>query len=239
MRNLSTKLVNLLGKHKQFEFDPQLSLSDVSRLLWQMGTWALRGVWWRIHLKKVKGIMFIGKGVRLRYPSYISVGKNFIVEDYVEIMGLSKEGIVCGDNVTIGSFAIIKPSSYYGNSVGIGLRIGNNSNIGPYNYVGCSGQITIGDNVLVGQRVHFAAENHVFEDTSRPMRDQGVKSESITIEDDCWIGSGSIILDGVTVGKGAIVAAGAVVTHNVPPYKIVGGVPARIIKSRIPQSQQE
>ena len=74
--------------------------------------------------------MLVGKGVRLRYPAYISVGKNF-VEDYAEIMALSREGIVCGDNVAIGSFAIIKPSSYYGNRLGTGLQIGDNSNIGP------------------------------------------------------------------------------------------------------------
>ena len=239
MRKLLARIVNRLGKHKKFEFDPQLSLFDMLLLLWQMGTWVLRGLWWRLWFKKAEGLMLVGKGVRLRYPPYISVGTNFVIEDYAEIMGLSKEGIVCGDNVTIGSFAIIKPSSYYGNSIGIGLKIGDNSNIGPYCYVGCSGRVVIGNNVLVGQRVNFAGENHIFEDVNRPIRDQGVMLGSIIIEDDCWIGGSSVILAGVTIGQGAIVAAGAVVTHDVPSYSVVGGVPARIIKSRLAEGQSE
>lgn len=233
------RMVKRLGKHKDFEFDPQLSPVDLVLLLRQMGTWALRGSWWRLWFKKAKGLMLVGKGVRLRYPAYISVGKNFIIEDYAEIMALSREGIVCGDNVTIGSFAIIKPSSYYGNRLGIGLQIGDNSNIGPYCYVGCSGRVVIGDNVLVGQRVNFAAENHIFEDVTRPIRDQGVRLDPIIIEDECWIGGSSIILGGVTVGKGAIVAAGAVVTRDVSPYSIVGGVPAQVMRSRLDQRRDE
>jgi acetyltransferase-like isoleucine patch superfamily enzyme len=232
-------MVNCLGKYKKFEFDPQLSLFDMMLLLWQVGTWALRGLWWQLWFKRANGLILIGKGVRLRYPAYICVGKNLIIEDNAELMGLSKEGIICGDNVTIGSFAIIKPSSYYGNRIGIGLRIGNNSNIGPYCYVGCSGRVVIGDNVLMGQRVNLAAENHVFEDVARPIREQGVHLESIVIEDDCWIGGSSVILAGVTIGKGSVVAAGAVVTHDVPPYTVVGGVPARVIKYRLPQSQDD
>ncbi|NLG26918.1 MAG: acyltransferase, partial [Chloroflexi bacterium] len=67
---------------------------------------------------------------------------------------------------------------------------------------------------------------------SRPMRDQGVAREPIVIEDDCWIASGAIVLAGVTIGRGSVVAAGSVVTHDVPPYSVVAGMPARVLRSR-------
>ena len=113
-----------------------------------------------------------------------------------------------------------------------GLRIGNNSNIGRYSYVGCSGLITIGDNVMIAPRVSLFAENHNFDDTTRLLRDQGITREPIVIKDNCWIASGSTILAGVTVGAGAVVAAGSVVTTDVPPDSIVAGAPARPIGTR-------
>jgi len=78
--------------------------------------------------------------------------------------------------------------------------------------------------------VQLLAVNHVFDDPSRPMVDQGIVAAGITVEDDVWIGAGAVITDGVRIGRGAVVAAGAVVTSDVPPYTVVGGVPARVLK---------
>jgi len=91
-----------------------------------------------------------------------------------------------------------------------------------------------GDNVICGPRVSFHAENHVYTDPNTPIRLQGVTRRGIVVEADCWIGAGSMILDGVRIGRGTVVAAGAVVTRDVPPYSVVAGVPARVIKSRRP-----
>ena len=85
---------------------------------------------------------------------------------------------------------------------------------------------------MMGPRVGLFAENHVYDDIDRVMRDQGVKRQPILIEDDCWLASSSTILAGVTVGRGAIVAAGSIVTADVPPYAIVGGAPAKVIRHR-------
>jgi acetyltransferase-like isoleucine patch superfamily enzyme len=71
----------------------------------------------------------------------------------------------------------------------------------------------------------------VFDDPNRPFIDQGITAEGIVIEDDVWLGAGAVITDGVRVGKGAVVAAGAVVTKDVPPHTVVGGVPAKPIKT--------
>jgi acetyltransferase-like isoleucine patch superfamily enzyme len=175
----------------------------------------------------------IGKGVTIKYGKYLEVGKDFIVEDYAEINCLSKQKIIIGDRVSIGKFAIIRPSNGYGGEIGDGLKIGNNSNIGPYSYIGCSGYIEIGNNVMMSPRVSIYAENHVFDSIADTIQSQGVRKQFVIIEDDCWIAANSIILAGVTIGKGSVVAAGSVVTKNIPPYSVVAGIPAEIIKKRM------
>lgn len=232
MRSWLEKIANRLGKHSQFTLDPHLNNRDLLTILWQLLGWGLRGTWYRLFMRQAEGIVLVGRGARLRHLRHLSVGKNFIVEEYAEIFALSGNGIICEDNVTIGAYATIKPTNYYGRNLGQGLHIGRNSNIGRYSYIGCSGQIAIGKNVMMGPRVSLFAENHNFTDTSRPMREQGVTRQTIIIEDDCWIASNVTITAGVTIGRGAIVAAGSVVTQDVPPLGIVAGSPAKLIRYR-------
>jgi acetyltransferase-like isoleucine patch superfamily enzyme len=234
---LIERFITGLGKHKTFSLDTQLTTRDQLLLLRQTAVWASRGLWWRIWFKQARGLVFIGSHVKIRYAHHLQVGKNFIVEDGAEIMALSSEGIICGDNVTIGAYATIKPSSYYGRNLGVGLKIGDNSNIGRYSYIGCSGPITIGNNVMMGPRVSLFAENHNFADVERPMREQGVTRQPIVIEDDCWLASGAMVLAGVTIKHGSIIAAGSVVTRDVPPYSVVAGSPATVIRCRLPEEQ--
>jgi acetyltransferase-like isoleucine patch superfamily enzyme len=189
----------------------------------------VRGLWLKPFLRHTAGLLLIGKGANIRNPQYVSLGRNFVAEDYCEIQGLSTQGLVFGDRVTVGRFAMIRPSGYYGRDIGVGLRVGNRSNIGANCYIGCSGGIEIGENVMMSPGVSLFAENHNFVRTDIPMKDQGVTRKMIVIEDDCWLASGSTILAGVRVGRGSVVAAGAVVTSDVPPYAIAGGVPAKVI----------
>jgi acetyltransferase-like isoleucine patch superfamily enzyme len=193
----------------------------------------IRGLWMRLFLGAVKGKLLIGKNVAIRYASNLLVGRDTIIEDGVEINCLTRQGIHFGDRVSVGKYAIIRPSNIYGGPIGEGLVLGNHSNIGPYNYIGCSGKITIGNNVMLGPRVSIYAENHVFDNPNLTIKEQGVQRLDVIIEDDCWIASNAVILAGVTIGKGSVIAAGAVVTESVPAYSVVGGVPAKIIKSRL------
>ena len=184
------------------------------------GIKALRGLWKRLFLKEVHGLFLVGKQTKITHGSHIRCGKNVKFEDYSEIHGLC-EGLVFGDNVTIGRGVMIRPSSYYGNDFGKGLIVGNNSSIGPHGYVGCSGKITIGSGVMIGPKCSLFAENHVFSDTERSIKSQGVTQKGIIIEDDCWIGSNCIILDGITVGKGSVIGAGTLVSKDIPPGSVV------------------
>ena len=193
----------------------------------------LRGLMYRLCIGSVKGSLFIGKNVAIRYPKKLHLGNQVIIEDGAEINCLASNGMHLGDRVSIGKYAIVRPSNIYGGSIGEGLVMGNNSNIGPYNYIGCSGKITIGDNVMLAPRVSIYAENHVFDNPNITIKAQGVSKMEVVIEDDCWIAANAVILAGVTIGKGSVVAAGSVVNEDVPAFSVVAGVPARVIKSRL------
>lgn len=92
--------------------------------------------------------------------------------------------------------------------------------------------VKIGKDVMLGPYVYIGTKNYGYKDYKNPMRKQKYNSGTVEIEDDVWIGTKSIILPGTKIGRGVIIGAGAVVTNNVPPFAIVGGVPARVIKYR-------
>jgi acetyltransferase-like isoleucine patch superfamily enzyme len=233
MRHLVTFFVRRIKRDRDWALDPAMTSDAVTVMVVGSVVKAIRGRFRRIGFRRARGLTLMGRRVTLRNKRYISVGRNFIAEDYAEIQGLSRHGVVFGDKVTVGRFAMVRPSSYYGGAAGEGLTVGNDSNIGAYCYIGCSGHITIGSNVMMSPRVSLYAENHNFADVTATMKSQGVTREPIVIEDDCWIASHSIVLAGVTIGRGSIVAAGSVVTKSVPPYSIVAGSPARVIRSRL------
>ncbi len=127
------------------------------------------------------------------------------------------------------------------NSIGSGvimqgrgtLSLGENTFIGDYAVIGCNTKITIGHDVMIAQAATIRDTDHAFERTDIPMNRQGITTAPIIIEDDVWIGHGAVVLKGVSIGTGAIVAAGEVVTRDVDPYDIVSGVPAKRIGSRL------
>jgi len=233
MKSILGLLLKLLRINPEERFGKGWSDRAVFRSLFIYGAAFWRGIWHRIWFRKAKGMVLVGRGARIIHAQHLTVGSNFIAEEYCEINCLSVNGIKLGNKVTIGSYALIRPTGKYGGEPGMGLIVGDNSNIGPFAYIGCSGMITIGSNVMISPRVSIYAENHNFSRTDITMKEQGVTREDVIIEDDCWIAANSIVLAGVTIGKGSIVAAGSVVTKDVPPYSIVAGSPARVIKSRI------
>ncbi len=192
----------------------------------------LRGLVWKCRFARACGYVLCDRHVRIYHPRHVRAGQALNLEEGCEIVGLSLRGIVFGNRCTVGRFASIRPTNVLLSPPGEGLKMGDHSNIGAYSYIGCSGFIEIGNRVMMGPRVNLLAENHNFERTDIPIKDQGVTRSFITIGDDCWLGAGCTILAGVTIGQGSVVAAGAVVTRDVPPFSVVGGVPARILKSR-------
>ena len=212
--------------------DSRISTFDKITILYHTGIKFLRGTICRIFLKEVHGMLLIGKSVQITHGKHIRCGKNVKFEDFSEIHGLCSDGLNFGDYVTISRGVMIRPSSYYGGDYGNGLTIGEHSSIGPYGYVGCSGKIVIGKNVMFGPKCSLFAENHVFSDTESSIKSQGVQQKGITIEDDCWIGSNVTIIDGVTIGKGSVIGAGTLVTKDIPTGSIVVDKREKLIRNR-------
>ena len=193
----------------------------------------IRGQVKTMTLREKRFPLFIGKHVNISHGHNIYCKQNVKFEDYSEIHGLSTHGLHFGRNVTIGRYTEVRPSSYYGvGKIGYGLEMGDFSSIGPFGFVGCSGKVVIGNNVMIGPRVSLFAENHNFNDSSSTIMSQGVNNKGIVIEDNCWIGSGVIILDGVTIGHGSVIGAGTLISKSVPPESVVIDKRNRLVRKR-------
>lgn len=140
-----------------------------------------------------------------------------------------------GRDVTIGALSIlaVEPDLHAGPGDYAVLEIGDSTYIGEANNLRAAGGIRIGANCLISQGVSIISSNHSSK-LGLPITEQPSRTDKkgVTIGDDVWIGTNSTILPGVTIGKGAIVAAGSVVTSSVREYTIVAGVPARFLKAR-------
>lgn len=132
--------------------------------------------------------------------------------------------------------------SNYLNRCGIKLRVKSGAEISPYSYVGnyselgsrcmIQSNVSIGSDVIMGPDVKIYSRNHNFNLLNVPIRIQGKTQLETIIGNDVWIGANVIITAGVVVGNHSVIGAGSVVTKNVPEFSVVGGIPARIIKSR-------
>jgi len=193
----------------------------------------LRGFYYRLFKLTSAGIISVESNVRIVGPkSNLVFGNRCKIESGVILQAISKSKMIFGDDVTICAGTMIRPSGHWGGNLGYGMVMGNKSSIGAYSYIGCSGSLKIGDNVMIGARLTIIAENHNFSDLTRPMNAQGVNNRGVIIGNDVWIGACVTILDGVAIGDHSVVAAGAVVTKDVQPFAIVAGVPARQVRSR-------
>ncbi|MFT5050718.1 MAG: acetyltransferase-like isoleucine patch superfamily enzyme [Chlamydiales bacterium] len=235
-RNIYARLVKPVGSDGK-PAPVELSEREAFDVLVRVAGRLARGLIWRLRVKHAGGALLVARGARILDPQHLSVGHGVKIEELAEVQCLSRRGVTLGDRVTIGRGASIRPSSYYGHEPGEGLEVGNGTAIGAFSWIGASGFVSIGRDVMFGPRVVILPENHVFEDPTATIKSQGVVREGVVIEDDCWLGANVTVLAGVTIGQGSIIAAGAVVTKDVPANSIAGGVPARILKQRADQEQ--
>lgn len=131
----------------------------------------------------------------------------------------------------IGSRSVIEDYCVLNNLAG-DLTIGENTFIGIGNII--IGPVALGNNIITAQHVVISGMNHQYENINVPVIDQGNNVEKITIEDECWIGAQCVITAGTTIGRHSVVAAGSVVTKNIPPYSLACGNPAQILKTYNP-----
>lgn len=159
--------------------------------------------------------------IRMLAPLYQHRGKHAVIHHSVRMDTPPYRKFWLGDYSVVESFACIN------NAVG-DVIIGDHTRVGLHNTI--IGPVSIGNHVNLAQGITVTALNHNFSDAGKRIDTQGVSTTPVVIEDDVWIGANTVILPGVTIGQHSVVAAGAVVTKEVPPHSLVAGVPAKVIR---------
>ena len=231
---MSNRLINKVItkiKKEPYEIDEAITFSTMIGIIVERSMMLTRGVFRKIFFKKSQGMLFIGKRVKIKNKKKISFKGSATIEDGCFIQALSKGGMIVGNNFSLGRNSIIECTGVI-RELGEELIIGDNVGIAANAFIAMRGKVEIGSNTILGPGVSIHAENHNFQEIDKPIKLQGATRKGVKIGEDSWIGSKAVILDGVTIGNHAIIAAGAVVTKDIPDYAIVGGVPAKIIKMR-------
>ena len=192
----------------------------------------LRGYIYRFIFASLGRKCLVEKNIRFFNPSRLLLGARvFLGEGSLFDVGGTAEGITIGSDSHISRSVTIRTQS---GKVSIGEKI----NIGSGSFIYGYGDIEIGDNTLIANQVEIIGGDHTFEDVTRPMRFQGRSPSRIVIGEDVWIGTHAIIVGGVTIGKGAVIGAGAVVNRDIEEYAVAVGVPARVVRSRKSSEEQ-
>ncbi|NJM69533.1 MAG: acyltransferase [Scytonema sp. RU_4_4] len=188
----------------------------------------LRNIVYSIIFARIGKAVYIQEGVEFLNAFCIEVGNGVFIFKGARIDGQGhqnnriylNDGVVIERNVSIGCLE----DSY--------IEIGQETFIGPGVCIAGPGDIKIGKRCLIAANSGIYANNHNFADPMEPIKYQGITCKGIVIEDDCWLGHGVVVLDGVTIGQGSVIGAGAVVTKDIPPFSVAIGVPAKVVKSR-------
>lgn len=169
----------------------------------------------------------IGPNVTLRCPGRISLGRSVFLDGSVVLDAKgSRSSIQIGDSVLVGKNTIFSCAS-------AAITVGDDVSLGPNCYIRAGiSPIVLGSQITIGSHTAVISGNPSYERLDIPMKRQVGSADGIVIGDDVWIGVGVRILDGVTVGRGSVAGAGAVVTKDVPEYAIVAGVPAQVVGHR-------
>lgn len=229
MKTLAERIIRL--RNPAFSFDPALSNWMLFELLWLKLTEMLRA--YRLLLKgRLPHFLMLGKRVSFFNFRQIELGEWVKIGHDSSLSALGKGKLKIGNRSSIGAFSRLIISTSF-NQLGAYIHIGNHVGIGEFAYLGGAGGLSIGDECIIGQYFSCHPENHHYQNPDLPIRYQGVSRSGIRIGKNCWIGSKVTILDGVSIGDNCVIAAGAVVTKSMPASSVIGGVPAKVLKSTI------
>lgn len=228
MKRIFENIIRL--RNPEFRFDPELNTFALLQFCW-IQAWALLRGWKLLFLLKNPKWAMFGRHISLFNSPKMRFGRFVKLGDGVYLSALGKGGLTLGNNVSLGAYSRVIVSTTL-NNIGEYIKIGNNVGIGEFACLGGAGGLEIGDDCIIGQYLSCHPENHLFHYLSTPIRRQGVSRHGIKIGADCWIGSKVTILDGVEIGPGCVIAAGAVVTKSFPANSVIGGVPAKLLRQR-------
>lgn len=227
MKRLIERIIQ--SRNPQFQFDKCITNRVILSLVLDKMGYFIRGLKFLFSFKTPR-MLLLGRSTRFFNIANISFGRWVKIEDFTYMSALGRGQIKLGNNVGIGAFSRVIISTSF-NQIGEHIHIGNNVGIGEYAYLGGAGGLDIGDDCIIGQYFSCHPENHNYQNENLLIREQMVTRQGITIGKNCWIGSKVTILDGVTIGNNCVIAAGAVVTKSMPDNSVIGGVPARQLKT--------
>lgn len=190
----------------------------------------LRRLVYRTIFARMGTALYTQTGVELLGANSIEIGDHVKILRDVRLNALAPNSKIClGDRVCLDRGVDVNLVTNEGNCH---VVIGEWTSLGPYTCIAGPGHVKIGKFCLIASHTGIYANNHNFADPTRYIGEQGVTRKGITIEDDCWLGTGVKVLDGVTIGQGSVIGAGAVVTKDIPPYSVAVGVPAKVVAQR-------
>lgn len=224
-------LSRVIGRVKGGEFilDGRVGLDRLAGVVLGRGVMAARGLL-RFPLRRHRP--FVGRGVSLRSTRNLRFGAGTTFGAGCHVDALSTGGVRLGRGVSVGRGTRVECTGSL-RHLGRGLVVGDDVGLGTDCFYGCAGGVELGSDTIVGNFVSFHAENHRSDDPGVPIRLQGVTHAGITVGRGCWIGARVTVLDGVHLGDGCIVAAGAVlVAGDYPARGVYGGIPARRLSDR-------
>jgi acetyltransferase-like isoleucine patch superfamily enzyme len=194
------------------------------------GLWLRRKLYPKLLGKVGRGVVF-GQDISLRHPGRIEIGDCSVVDDGCVLDARSEEPVA----ISIGTHTILARDTIVACKGGT-VQIGDHVGVGAHTTIHCctGNRVEIGNKVLIGPYCYIVGAGlYRMEQTDVPILEQGLDLRGgVTVGDNVWLGAHSTILDGVTISNDAVVGAGAVVTKDVPPFAIVAGIPAKIVRNR-------
>jgi len=229
------EIMSTLGKRVKgdasFGVDEAVPVGPLVRFMARRLVMAARGVVLVLRTRRWAWPIFVGRRVVVTDARYLKLNKGVSIGDYCRLDCLGSTGIVLGPGTTLRRGVQIEVTSTL-KELAVGCVTGARVGISEGTFIGAKGLVTIGDDTDFGPGCRLIAENHVFDDPDRPVREQALERKGITVGSGCWVGANVVVLDGCTVGDGAVIGAGAVVTRDVPAGVVAAGVPADVIRAR-------
>lgn len=182
-------------------------ISRLKNVYWGFRASNLRGIFIKCIHPNLEFPILIRKGCQFKNLKYLNAGRHLVISDHVEIF-INPER---GKNAK--------------------LSFGNNVSIGRYTSIGCANHIIIEDDVTLAPYVHLTDRNHCYADVKIPIWRQPVECPGpIVIGEQSWLGYGVQVMPGVTIGRHCVIAAGSIVTREIPEFCVAAGIPAKVIK---------
>lgn len=186
-----------------------------------------RMFYWKSRLGALGDECDIQPGSVFEYAANIHIGHSCRIARHALLRANTGKhpGIMLGNRVSILENALLNANQGT-------IHIGDRSWLGPFSLIYGNGGVSIGKDVMIASHCAINTVSHHTDKTSIPMNDQGIYTAPVIIEDDVWLGIGSTVLQGVSIGRGSIIGAGAVVTRDIPPWSVAVGTPAKVIRKR-------